>query len=367
MRISDLRLNSVLAATTAVERGILFAGLPGAPDPPMDSEAWEQAAPGLIAKGLATASLQVFANHDLSLPALRRALRNAARSEFAITTSLEAAAGEVFRLLASSGVHAILIKGPALAAAVPALRFRFFSDLDLLVSAGAFSRATDALLGAGFEPAQSNWEPRVGHTDRFSHAVTFVRGSVAVDLHRCLPPPVFGLRVPFDDMKQQSTDLLVSGSSVPVLAPAHTLVATALHAVSSLRNNQLGPWRDIAYLLHTFEDAHIAFATYNLTSVYEFVSRQLEACGLRLVHSTVKSRHSPIDRARLRALARGRAHHRELTLLCLPWRWVAPYFWGYVVPERAQLVGRFGTVGRFPTVAWWAFSLRRRTRGTISD
>jgi putative nucleotidyltransferase-like protein len=94
---------------------------------------------------------------------------------------LESVAGEVVEQLRRAGYRSLLIKGVTIGRWLYPGEARQYSDVDVLVEPGSFEECERVLAGLGF--ARSALERAFGAGGP-SHASTWIRGSVPVDLHR---------------------------------------------------------------------------------------------------------------------------------------------------------------------------------------
>jgi hypothetical protein len=151
--------------------------------------------------------------------------------------------------LAAADIQVIVLKGPALAAALyGAVGRRHFTDLDLLIPPAAAVRAVETLVALGYRaapplghdaPARSEAAPplpgpaeqrsaaelRVRHEVRLLHAA---RG-VAVELHVALAPTWFGRLHDLDGCRERARPLPVGGRPVLDLADEDKVLHLAIH------------------------------------------------------------------------------------------------------------------------------------------
>jgi hypothetical protein len=160
---------------------------------------------------------------------LDRALRDNAKRVLLLTTELVM----LTRLLDTSSVRAVALKGPVLAHACydePA--HRTMSDLDLLVRRQDLSRATQILAHAGYiedgdqhlracRKAFRRWYNAIG----FQHPVSRVR----VDLHWAFAPSGFPGRLDPDELIGRARQVLVDGHPVRSLSTEDNLFFLCAH------------------------------------------------------------------------------------------------------------------------------------------
>lgn len=193
------------------------------------------------------------------------------------TLYLDTVTAEVVGALEKAGVRSILLKGPCMAAAFyEVAEHRPYSDVDLLVQAGAVSTAENVLVALGFTVVVR----RESLIDPNPMAVTWVRGremTAAVDLHTSF----HGVRYPaglWKALEQEVRELrvggrVVSGLSVVGAAAIATLHASALlpdddRPVEDLRRAvaRLTPaeWEHVAHVLGMADALPIATASLSL-------------------------------------------------------------------------------------------------------
>jgi hypothetical protein len=134
--------------------------------------------------------------------------------------------------LARRGVRTAILKGIATAHLdYPDPSWRDFADVDLLVDPEDRARATTVL-------ERGNWVQRYalpqGH-ERFTHAITFVRDGIELDLHQRIGHRSLGLLVPTTELLDRTVAFEVGGHTVRALADVDRLIHSAIHAVTSRR------------------------------------------------------------------------------------------------------------------------------------
>jgi hypothetical protein len=139
---------------------------------------------------------------------------------------LEAVAGEVVEALRRVGMRSVLIRGATTERWLYEDDPRAYGDVDLLVDPARFDHGERVLEEVGFEPSRME---RLFEKGRPSHASTWARESVMVDLHRTL----VGLGVSAEEawavLSENTEAWEVGRAKVEVLAPAGRCVVLALH------------------------------------------------------------------------------------------------------------------------------------------
>ena len=207
---------------------------------------------------------------------------------------LEAGAGNVVKALRRAGIRSVLFKGPTTARWLYGHDPRAYGDVDLLVDPARFEECEHVLKGLGFERSQLE---RGFAEGRPTHASTWTRGSVTVDLHRTL----VGLGAPVEEawaaLSTQTETWTVGRAEVEVLTPAARCLVLALHAAqhgpefARTRDDleraiaQVPPsiWVQAASLARSLE-AETAMAA-GLLSIAGG-RRLVDVLGLRLEHAT---------------------------------------------------------------------------------
>jgi hypothetical protein len=141
----------------------------------------------------------------------------------------------VSALLAERGIRAVVLKGGAtshLDYATPSLRE--YSDVDLLIHPDHLSEASSLLEGEGW--AQGYALPK-GH-ERYTHAVTFVRDQMELDLHQRIAHRALGLLVPTEQLLDQGITFTVAGRELFALGDTDRLIHSCIHMVAARGANR---------------------------------------------------------------------------------------------------------------------------------
>jgi hypothetical protein len=139
---------------------------------------------------------------------------------------LEAVAGQVVEALRRAGMRSILFKGPTTVRWLYDEDSRAYADVDLLVDPARFDECEHVIETMGFR--RSTIE-QILAKGRPSHASTWIRGSVAVDLHRTL----VGVGVPAEEgwvlLSSETETWTIGRTEVEVLGVAARSLVLALH------------------------------------------------------------------------------------------------------------------------------------------
>jgi hypothetical protein len=292
----------------------------------------------------------------------------------------EAAAGEVVEALRRAGLHSVLLRGPTTARWLYENSPRAYGDVDLLVDPARFDDCERVLAGLGFE--RSAMERRFSR-GRPGHASTWVRGSVAVDLHKTL----VGVGAPAEEvwaaLSAHTETWTVGRAEVEVVKPAARCLVLGLHAA------QHG--RDFA---HTGDDLERAVAQVRLSTWVEAASlarflrsqtalaagllsieegrRLVEALGLRVERATPREGSTSFHVAQGLLWLAARRGFRERTQYLssklfppssmirsrMPWARS-----GRVALGLAYAVRLVGALWSAPRALWALAQLRREHRG----
>jgi Uncharacterised nucleotidyltransferase len=127
---------------------------------------------------------------------------------------------DVMRLMEGAGIRCLSLKGPTLAVKVYGdLSLREFFDLDLLVHPASFERACAVLQEYGYTLAtHPGWQ------------AAFVRGPVAIDLHRAVTQYAYAVPVDFDRWWDRRQVLEIDGTSLPTLSTEDLLLLLSIQA-----------------------------------------------------------------------------------------------------------------------------------------
>jgi Uncharacterised nucleotidyltransferase len=176
----------------------------------------------------------LVADANLLLPDVERQLREGQRGQAVFTLSLTA---ELFRILdrfTSCGIHVLLTKGPALAARCygnPGARQ--YTDLDFIVRNGDVQRATQAMLGLGYE-AKISLESIAAGKSPGEYVFVQRDTKLIAEFHtertfRYHPRPL-----PIEKLLARRCFLSFDGQDVPVLSVEDELVLICIHGAKHL-------------------------------------------------------------------------------------------------------------------------------------
>ena len=163
----------------------------------------------------------------------------------------------VLAALAAAGVHALVIKGSALAYTVysaPWLRPR--TDTDLLVPYGEIAMATRALDDCGYSRSDALTSGTL-----VSHQIAFERVDAhdvhhVIDLHwKIVNPQMLADSLPFDDLWQSSQQAPQLGPAARVPSPIASVVLACVHRLAHHQGHDRLVWLvDLKLLASTFTE-----------------------------------------------------------------------------------------------------------------
>lgn len=187
------------------------------------------------------ASNQTAVEHDQ-----RRQLRRAQGDAMAAAVRVEHHLLDVTSTFDAAGIESAVLKGVATAHLdYPDPTWRQFGDADVLVDPRVMADARQLLERTGWR--QGYALPR--HHERFTHAVTFVRAGVELDLHQRIGHRAVGLLVRPDDLLEQRVGFEIAGRRLSALGPRDRLIHAAIHAVTSRgTTRRLSSVADVALL-----------------------------------------------------------------------------------------------------------------------
>lgn len=147
-------------------------------------------------------------------------------------------------------VEFVVLKGPALAHTVyPDPSWRYFGDLDLLVRAGDWRKASAILESLGYRRGLP--EPRGGFDQRFGKAAEFRREvGIEVDLHRTLVVGPFGLWIEPEALFEGTTELPLWNRTIRRLDDTLLQLHACIHASLGWWPPLRMPVRDVAQVAH---------------------------------------------------------------------------------------------------------------------
>ncbi len=287
-----------------------------------------------------------------------------------LTLAADAAAAELVPALDAIGVPSLVLRGPAIAHWIYRDAPRYYSDLDLLIPAAGQVRAATVLGELGFEDARAHLSSREladlrlhGHLG--SHATTWERGGMVVDLHVTLNHIRVGSTKVWAELCAGAVLLEVGGREVPVPGQAATALIVALHAAAhgsgyrrtladlqqALDHVPRDVWSDAAEIAGRLRALGEFSAGLALLPEGLDLAREMELEGAASVETALRARNAPLTAIGFERLWRTRGKRAKLGLIRRE-----------IVPPRAFMrvrfpVARRGRVGMAAAYAWRPISL----------
>jgi hypothetical protein len=158
--------------------------------------------------------------------------------------AVDAGTIEVVEALSAAGVRSLLFKGPVLESWLYQPGERIYSDTDLLVSAGDFQRAQQALAALGF------WAPLadVRPDEIADHEQLWLRPPLEVDLHRSVIGISAAHEVVWRTLSQRTEWIQIGSARLETPAKPAQAFLTALHAAYPGPAEQ--PFEDLRRLIN---------------------------------------------------------------------------------------------------------------------
>ena len=143
---------------------------------------------------------------------------------------LEHHAIDVTRLLADHSIRSVVLKGSATAHLdYPDPAWRDFNDVDVLLAPADRKQATALLQRYGWT---QGYTLPTGH-EEYTHAVTFVRDGVELDLHQRVGRRALGMLVPTPELLDHAVAFETGGCAMLALDDIDRLIHSAVHAVAA--------------------------------------------------------------------------------------------------------------------------------------
>ena len=159
---------------------------------------------------------------------------------------------EVVAALRGAGVAVLVLKGPALAAALyDRGELRLYGDTDVLVPPGQRADAERVLRALGFEGP-----PRSAYAERVEpHAINYSRAAdrANVDLHRTLPMAAAEPQLVWDVAARDATTVELFGTEIPVPGSAVLALHVATHVTHHGKDTPR-PFEDLRRAAVRFDD-----------------------------------------------------------------------------------------------------------------
>lgn len=264
----------------------------------------------------------------------------------------------VHNTFTDAGVDHRFFKGPALAHTVYDLpNHRVFADIDVLVPGTQLAQARAALVqhldGTDVYP-----DLRPGFDAEFAKDVLIRVDDIEVDLHRTVAAGPFGMRIPTDELFDQSATFTLGGQSLPTLGATATFLQVCYNAALGDVPPRLGSLRDVAQVHHAQTgdfDHQVMLSTARRwggeTIVAKAVATTWQTLGLEpceLSQWATSYQPSPFDRALFAAsITENRGYTRALaSLAAIPGtRAKGRYLRAIAFPSGDYLAARHWTRG----------------------
>jgi hypothetical protein len=157
--------------------------------------------------------------------------------------------GPVLRCLRNSGIKVIVLKGAYLAEAVYSdVAVRPMTDVDLMVPKAELPRALTVLLDLGGVHVQ--FEDIESRCKRNRHIPPVVVRDLDIEMHWTIASPTGLFRIDAADLWDRARPATIAGVEVLALSPGDMLLHLCLHASLDGLCGGLGPFCDIAEVIH---------------------------------------------------------------------------------------------------------------------
>ena len=232
---------------------------------------------------------------------------------------VDAAGAHLLEDLATAGVRAAVVKGPAMAALHPEGWPRPYADIDIVVAPDEFDSAVVAGKAAGFlypERAMPQWP----WFDRLCREGINLHSPAGgnIDIHHHVSPWALGVGLPTSDIIERSEVAELCGVPVRYAGPEDLMIVSALHVVNDRWKGKLGlaSWRDLLVVMGRIgsQRAASAFERAGLEWLFDVMSDEISRA---LPEIPVESRgHPPVLTwtTRFRLASSGWAHDSLATL-----------------------------------------------------
>jgi hypothetical protein len=194
----------------------------------------------------------------LSLDAAQRdALEEKFRAWLTHALRVERLVIDATRVLDRARIPSRVLKGVALARTTyDDPNDRVFGDVDLLVPARQFTRASEVLAGA-LDGERAQPELRPGFDDRFGKEIMLRVRGLELDLHRTFVEGGYGLTVELDDLFATPNPFPLGICELEALPMPQRLLHACYAAALGDWPPRLGSLRDVAQIVHR-EQPHLA-------------------------------------------------------------------------------------------------------------
>jgi hypothetical protein len=349
--VGDGPLTSLGPAT----RWCLTAGIAANQGSPPRPEYFASESDQIVREGLAAVAFHALTE----FPAHREQpyfldFHEVARASQMQSMGVDAAGAHLLGDLATAGVRAAVVKGPAMAALHPRGWPRPYADIDIVVLPDQFDKAVAAGKAAGFvypERAMPQWPwfDRLCREGINLHSPT----GGNVDIHHHVSPWVLGSGLPTSDVIERSEVAELCGVPVRFATPEDLVVVSALHVVNDRWKGKLGltSWRDLLVVMDRIGNrrAASAFEHAELEWLFDVMSDEISRA---LPDIPVESPgHPPVLTwtTRIRLASSGGAHDSLATRQRLAWATRLPpahsiaFIAGSLVPSADYVRARDGS------------------------
>lgn len=345
----------------SITRSCLVAGVPGLPLVVADASCYEAERDVILREGLAPVVLRILdTSSRFGDSPMREELRRVTIQMQIRALAADFGTTELMRDLDEAGVHAVIIKGPAVARFHPQGWNRAYSDLDLLVPQREFRLALKMAMQEGFDYPEESCPPWTW-IDRYCREGVNLHGRANVDIHHHVPPWILGAGVHVEDVLASADSVQLNGATVQMASPEYSTMIAALHIFNDFWKGRLGlaSWRDLVVLFHATDHARMreVFRSAELEWLLDLVTTALSlAVPEAMIEPTGDMRPPRRIMRRMAVLGWDRtssmSRHRVAWAVRLPAPQGAAFLLGSAFPSHRYIRQRHGTYLRYWSRAW---------------
>lgn len=335
------------------------------------ADEWHEIVPSVIEHGLGGLALEYDRRYGHTLaPALRSHLREIEFARSSLTERMLRATMPVLDAIAAADIPFVVTKGPAFSSGGPALVYRSYSDLDILVPTCSYRDTLNLLSTIGMGEHARSVPPRAIYRSFCQEAMNLKSPEGgSLDVHQRIPPWLWGRHLTFESLHLKAATVTTPYGDLPVVSLVDALLIAALHIVSDhgAPGTKLRNWRDLVSLSHIVppEEATLRAQSFGLVGWLMWVVCCLPAAARPspLLEKLAAVGAEPLHPARLRCLVKPSVQQQLGLAQCLRLpasRWPV-FIASMALPSNNFLAARYPS-SRLPLARWWTHLITTAVR-----
>ena len=210
---------------------------------------------------------------DLIPPAIKSAITSQTNSNNDRSDNLVNELVFLIGILKNEGIDTIAFKGPSLAINLYGdVKTRFSRDIDFLVKREDMQRALKTMedMGYEFDKIRRSEKLEKAYLDYNGQYLMFSpESNIAVEPHSALGPSLLSIDVDYDELFNQTTEIIINHQNVKIFKPEALLIVLCLHGTKE-------NWRRLKWILDIAQ-----LLAQNSELDWNYIIKQSEKWGLR--------------------------------------------------------------------------------------